>query len=1846
MRIRSRALFNTFLFWLLAEVLLLQLVPAVAITSGAIIVTNTAALDTKVAVSAYNCAYSDHWSAMFPTGKADSGTWAAWDSGHYAQIVDEGHGDAGALHMVSVPGKNTGVAINAGMTAGQTYTLSLWAKGTSNSGRVLAQYANGDPVVIGTSDALSADWKYYEISFTAGISQLNIVASDWGNTSIYIDQITVTDSNGNSLLNSNVSSFCYDDPNATEPEETEPEIAEGEPVLSTVYSGIMTDAYSCLYENRWVAMFPTGTPDNGTWAAWDRNHYGEVVEDGYNDLGALHLVSQKGVNTGVAINPGLIPGQSYTLGMWVKGTYKNGNRVLALYANGDNAVIDSSNYQALSSTQWNYFEIAFTASVSQLNLLAVDYGNTDLYIDNITLKDSTGKDLLAGNGDFYHLYRDASVDANFDFEDGAALTGWNHNGVQANSTMTVWKEHVYSGDQAMRVHRTKGKMDVSFLQSNAYLPVYPGDRIEFVAHIASRNCVSGHFSMYLYGYAGENDSSYSNAGYSQERILNAGDQWSQWDTYEMTYIVPAGVNYVRLGMRVGGTNADVLIDDIQYYNYTESGNVVYTEDFKKPAAATGLCGGWHQGEKSGTASTEMNGGLVLRGEGGNAVYTDIYSLMTDGNYTLTAEAALTDASGQLVLEAVDYKGSVTAQSALNITQSGELKETFTATGGVYYRLTVKKTEGSGTFVLKDLTIRRNQNVVPGNQYTFTSFTNFTKTVSAGSTTTFQVGSMQPKYQLPSCELPVNLMGSSGLQVSVGTLVLPEAAMTWLPGSTKYNQTVTLQMPKHIAAGTYKVQLASSGFMLGTVTVNAAKAPELTTTSSVEVINGRPTLLVNGEAEAPMWYARPENPYLYEEHTVTRFADAGVDTVVSYVFLNNNYGDVWTQSGFSSEAIDAMMGMTLAGNPDAKMVVAIDVNAPAWWCEQNPNELAALASSTPDRTNASFASSKWKEESAAIVRQVIGYLMKQSYANQIIGFKMTGGYTLEWNWWATTGTYDDVGDFSACGIAAFRAWLTEKYSIDSALQQAWGDSKITLQTAMPPSEAERSDDYLDSVIQVQTHPKMMDYELYMAQQKADTIEYFCRIAKEETDDRLIVGTYGGYFYSGGGYEFSSAVSNVCFQRMLRSEYIDFIKSPWMYGMREIGYSAQFMGPVDSLDLYGKLWIVEDDTRMNLREMTGNQDERAAVGWTRNYHQSVEQLKRNFSYVLSKGMGISFYNLVWNFTDDDQYYGVISQMYGEMEAAVSLPESSTADIAVFVDGESQILIPYEDGTTKNSVLHLSVYQSQLEELALSGAPYDMYLLDDLKDGLVPEHKINIFLGTTLIDDEERRAIESQLKKNGNYLIFIFTAGISDGKTTDISLMEDLIGMDLKIASTSRREIGVAEIRNTSHWLTAGMENSLFYGAERYDELSPVIEVADSSASRLAYHYAKYYWLSPDYALAVKDMGDWTSIYSAVPNLPQGMIRNVLKQAGCHIFTESGSDVVYASSDHIALHSIFAGDRTVSLPDKFQVYDVFSGQTVAADADSFTVTLSGKETRLFRLIHQHTVVTDAAVAATLTATGLTEGKHCSTCGEVIAAQEQTPALSQISWNMTLTDELTVNLAVHVDASIAENTTVTVSFDGERTVYNGAELPEKICVEVSAAQMADAISLSIVNGEEAVERDYSVAMYAEAILQDKEQLRYHGLVQAMLNYGGAAQTYFDYNTENLVSNTIGAYAVPEEAEAISIRGSAKGIAFLGASLVYRHKIAVRFYYAGSAEGIDFGGYEAVSKDGMYYTEIDDILPQNIDQPIEMTITDASGNALSVVYSPMNYIVRMNQKGSQELKALLKALYHYHLAAKNLSED
>lgn len=190
----------------LAFMMVFGMIPAISFAADAAEYTVAekipATLDTSTSVNPWGAPVGK-WVPMFGTadGQPNDGTWAAWSAdSHYAEIVADGYKDLGALHLKSNVHKNVSVAIKPGLVAGESYTIGLWAKGTSNSGKVLASYSNGDFVIIGASQELGADWTYYEKTFTATTSVFNLMAADWGVTDIYVDNITIKNSAGDDLL--------------------------------------------------------------------------------------------------------------------------------------------------------------------------------------------------------------------------------------------------------------------------------------------------------------------------------------------------------------------------------------------------------------------------------------------------------------------------------------------------------------------------------------------------------------------------------------------------------------------------------------------------------------------------------------------------------------------------------------------------------------------------------------------------------------------------------------------------------------------------------------------------------------------------------------------------------------------------------------------------------------------------------------------------------------------------------------------------------------------------------------------------------------------------------------------------------------------------------------------------------------------------------------------------------------------------------------------------------------------------------------------------------------------------------------------------------------------------------------------------------------------------------------------------------------------------------------------------------------------------------------------------------------------------------------------------------------
>jgi len=251
---------------------------------------------------------------------------------------------------------------------------------------------------------------------------------------------------------------------------------------------------------------------------------------------------------------------------------------------------------------------------------------------------------------------------------------------------------------------------------------------------------------------------------------------------------------------------------------------------------------------------------------------------------------------------------------------------------------------------------------------------------------------------------------------------------------------------------------------------------------------------------------------------------------------------------------------------------------------------------------------------------------------------------------------------------------------------------------------------------------------------------------------------------------------------------------------------------------------------------------------------------------------------------------------------------------------------------------------------------------------------------------------------------------------------------------------------------------------------------------------------------------------------------------------------------------------------------------------------------------------------------------------------------WSITLSDDIGVKF--HLDS---EGYTVTATVNG--TEVTPTVSGKVVTVNVSAAQMTAPIVLTVKNGTETVYNgEYSVREYAETVLEGSYDVYVKDMVKKMLNYGAAAQTYFDYNTTNLANagyELEPAGDIPTDAPAPTVRDNLGGIELYGMSLVLRNKLAVRFYFT-LDEGVDINSFTFSqgtlgTKSGMHYVEVDGINPQDVANQIELTVTSTAGSgSVAISYSPLNYIVRMSANSSSDsLKGLVQALYGYHEEAK-----
>ncbi len=524
--------------------------------------------------------------------------------------------------------------------------------------------------------------------------------------------------------------------------------------------------------------------------------------------------------------------------------------------------------------------------------------------------------------------------------------------------------------------------------------------------------------------------------------------------------------------------------------------------------------------------------------------------------------------------------------------------------------------------------------------------------------------------------------------------------------------------------------------------------------------------LNGGGEQTRWFAY-RCPYaVFESSTLRRFAEAGVEVVhISPLNTLSSVGEPyspyppsWIGPGqFDFSPVDRYIEAVRAVHPQARIIVGVDLNTPAWW----PRLLGAM-----NRVD-SFcelgrlaAHERWRAESREYLQAFLRHT-ESRFRDIICGYTLFGGMTLEWQ-------DQSLGQESPSKRAAWRRWM---------LAQGMPDP-----VDIPPmSLRERASrgffrDPLEDSLAIH-YWKFSNWLI------GDLILFYAAAAQEVLHHRVPLGTFYGYLWEHAVPGRIPYEGHLDFPRVWMSTDLDFFMAPGSYFDRAIGGAGGYMLCVDSLRVAGKGYVHEIDHRTpTARSVTslgrpipghesGFQDDSAAVAG----------LRREFAAAFIGGHSLWWCNLFGGWYDSELLLQTIGHMRTLWSSYGSIPTWPVAEVAVFADPESMY---YIDG--RADILADFLWR-QRAGLARMGTPYEMYSLTDLSRVDLSRFKLVIFPNLFVIDERCGQLLKERVCTDKRTVLWIYAPGIITNGRYDERHVEEWTEERFGTPQVSVKELG---------------------------------------------------------------------------------------------------------------------------------------------------------------------------------------------------------------------------------------------------------------------------------------------------------------------------------------------------------------------------------------------------------------------------------------------------------------------------
>lgn len=708
------------------------------------------------------------------------------------------------------------------------------------------------------------------------------------------------------------------------------------------------------------------------------------------------------------------------------------------------------------------------------------------------------------------------------------------------------------------------------------------------------------------------------------------------------------------------------------------------------------------------------------------------------------------------------------------------------------------------------------------------------------------------------------------------------------------------------------------------------------TSGVGEAGGAPVLTINGVAHPGASYMTyvgvgdPANPIPQLTRYVGGFGSAGCDFFTFVMDLGGLYGyspTVWPEPDrFDFTYLDASARTVLAaGGPEAKVMIQLYIDAPAWWSAQHPEELLRLSNGETTFGEKLFAlprpgelpsiaSEVWRADMKRVIGALIDHVAQSDYGARVIGYQVTGQKTQEWYHWSMN--TPELGDYSAPMVKAWRGWLQARYGTDEALRAAWQRPDATLDSAAIPTKEERYGAAGGTFRDPVKEANVVDFHRFWSDIMADTIAYFAGVVKEKTGRTKVVG--GFYAYSFEFAELAEDAGHLALGRLMECPDLDFIMAPASYHRRNLkGGQSCFRAPLLSLRQHGKLfWNDFDPASFKIHD----KDKAALAPWidvlavTDTAEEFTWMMGRELGNALANGVNMAWFDLHGGYYDDPTILAHVAKQRSIREAALGRDRRSTAQILVVFDEDSMHYLKFRDPLVRKVLIE------QLAELPFV-APYDSALLSDLGRVDPAQYKLVIMANTFKLDSAQRETLSQTILRDDRTVLWLYAPGYFAGAGVPGSTEAVQALTGITIASVSAEQaVTVPALANGASVEIPPMQGQQF--------------AVQAAAGTLT-------------VVGSADREGWRSVYSSRAPLPAMYLREIASAAGVHVYSDNPKDQVYASGAWLTLAACGdGGPRTIRLRAAATVRDAYTGEEIAKSAGEFTAEFKPWEVRMFSL------------------------------------------------------------------------------------------------------------------------------------------------------------------------------------------------------------------------------------------------------------------------------------------------------------